>query len=61
MIICLQDKNFLLQTKDYIAPDDYEINYNTERSLYGLNRIKETFSDKIKINTENIDILLQVE
>ncbi len=60
-IFHLYDNSFLLQEKDYIAPDNYEFNYNTARSLYGLKKIKKIFSDKIKINTENIDILLQVE
>ena len=60
-IFRLQDKSFVLQEKNYITPDNYEINYTTARSLYGLKTIKGLFTDKIKINTENIDTLLQVE
>ena len=55
------DKYYVIKEKNYIAPWDYEDNIETERSLYGLSRVKENFSDKIKINTENIDTLLEVE
>ena len=60
-VIYIEGKNFVIREKNYIAPWDYEDNIETERSLYGLSRVKENFSDKIKINTENIDTLLEVE
>ncbi len=60
-IICLTEKRFSLTEEDYIAPDNYVTNYETERSLYGLKKIIENFPDIIKINSENIDTLLHVE
>lgn len=60
-VIYVKDNDFILTQGDYIAPDNYEVNIDTERSLYGLSRIKENFPDKIRINTENIDTLLEVE
>lgn len=60
-VIYIKDKYFVIKEKNYIAPWDYEDNIETERSIYGLSRVKENFSDKIKINTENIDTLLEVE
>ena len=60
-IICLSDKRFCMTGENYIAPDNYVTNYETERDLYGLQKIIENFPDKIKINTENVDTLLHVE
>ncbi len=60
-VIYVKDKEFVLNENHYIAPDDYYVNIDIERSLYGLSRVKEKFPDKIKINTENIDTLLEVE
>lgn len=57
----VEDRYYTLTQKNYIAPDDYVVNPENERSLYGLKKIKEIFSDKIKINTENVDTLLHVE
>lgn len=59
--ICLKDKKFCLTEEDYITPDNYVTNYETERSLYGLKKIIENFPDIIKINSENVDTLLHVE
>lgn len=60
-IICLTDKRFCLTVENYITPDNYVANYETERGLYGLKKIIENFPDIIKINSENIDTLLHVE
>lgn len=60
-IICLTEKSFCLVEGDYITPDNYETNYETERSLFGLKKIIENFPDMIKIDAENIDTLLHVE
>ncbi len=60
-IIHVKDNKFILKTENYITSDNYEVNYDTARSLYGLSSIKENFPDKIKIDTENIDTLLEVE
>lgn len=60
-VIHVKGNSFILSPADYIAPDDFEVNIDTERSLYGLGKIKESFPDKIKINAENIDTLLEVE
>ncbi len=60
-IICLKDKKFCLTEENYITPDNYVTNYETERSLYGLKKIIENFPDIIKINSENVDTLLHVE
>lgn len=60
-VIHISDNEFILREANYIAPDNDEFNYRTERSLYGLGKIKEVFSDKIIINTETLDILFEVE
>lgn len=60
-VINLKDKSFCLTEGNYITPDNYETNYETERSLYGLKKIIENFPDMIKIDAENIDTLLHVE
>ena len=49
-----------MKSDDYIVPDDY-IGDTEECSLYGLKKVKETFSDKIKINTDNLGTLFEVE
>ena len=59
--IYVNDSYYTLSQKNYIAPDTYVVNPDTERSLYGLKKVKEIFSDKITINKENIDTLLEVE
>lgn len=61
VVIDVDDACYILKSDDYITPDDYVVNPETERSLYGLKKVKEIFSDKIKINTENLDTLLEVE
>ncbi|MBQ7116760.1 MAG: hypothetical protein IJN88_00965 [Clostridia bacterium] len=60
-VIYIKDGYYILTQGDYLAPDDYEVNPETERSLYGLRKVKETFSDKIKINKEKLDTLFEVE
>ena len=55
-----RDSCFILKSDDYIVPDDY-IGDTEECSLYGLKKVKETFSDKIKINTDNLGTLFEVE
>ena len=60
-VIDIGDTCYILKSDDYITSDDYVINPETERSLYGLKKVKEIFSDKIKINTVNLDTLLEVE
>ncbi len=60
-VIYIKDSYYILKQGDYIAPDDYVVNPETERSLYGLRKVKETFSEKIKINRENLDTLFEVE
>ena len=59
-VVDIDDSCFILKSDDYIVPDDY-IGDTEECSLYGLKKVKETFSDKIKINTDNIDTLFEVE
>lgn len=59
--IYINDSYYRLIQENYIAPDDFDVNPETERCLYGLKKVKEIFSDKIKINTENLDILFEVE
>lgn len=59
-VIDIGDSCFILKADDYIVPDEY-IGNTEECSLYGLKKIKEIFSDKIKINTENLDTLFEVE
>ena len=49
-----------MKADDYIVPDEY-IGNTEECSLYGLKKVKEIFSDKIKINAENLDTLFEVE
>lgn len=60
-VINIGDKYYILKSDNYITPDDYVVNPETERNLYGLKKVKVIFSDKIKINTENLDTLLEVE
>ena len=60
-VIYIKDNYYILKSDNYIIPDDFEGISETERSLYGLKKVKETFSDKIKINTENLNTLLEVE
>lgn len=57
-VIYLKDRDFVLMQGDYVTPD---LDSDIERSLYGLSKVKENFSDKMKINTENIYVLLDVE
>lgn len=59
-VIYLKDRDFVLMQGDYVAPD-FDSDIDIERSLYGLSEVKEKFPDKIKINTENIYVLLKVE
>lgn len=59
--IYINDSYYTLNQGNYIAPDNFAVNPETERNLYGLKKVKEIFSDKIKINTENLDILFEVE
>lgn len=54
-------KKFILTSENYITALEYDVNYETEKSLYGLKTIKENFSDKIKIKNEKIHTLLRVE
>ena len=61
VVINLKDKSFCLTEGNYITPENFDVNPETERNLYGLKKVKEIFSDKIKINTENLDILFEVE
>lgn len=61
VVVDVDDAYYILQSDDYITPDDYVVNPETERSLYGLKIFKEIFSDKIKINTVNFNTLLEVE
>lgn len=60
-IIYINDYKFILKTENYIVPDNDEYIFYTDRNLYGLRSTKKVFSDKIKINSENIDTLLHVE
>ena len=60
-VIYTEDSYYILSCGDYIIPDSYEINPDTEKSLYGLRKIKEIYSDKIRINTDNLDVLFEVE
>ena len=60
-IIYINDYKFILKTENYIVPDNDEYIFYTDRNLYGLRSTKKVFSDKIKINSENIDTLLRVE
>ncbi len=60
-VINTSDKNYILKSDNYITTDDYVVNPETERSLHGLRKVKEVFSNKIKINTENLDTLFEVE
>lgn len=59
-VVDIDDSCFILKSDDYIVPDDY-IGDTEECSLYGLKKVKETFSDKIKINTDNLGTLFEVE
>lgn len=59
-VVDIGDYCFILKADDYIVPDDY-IGDMEECSLYGLKKVKETFSDKIKINTDNLGTLFEVE
>lgn len=59
-IIYTKDNSFVLKTENYIVPDSFEYNFHTECDLFGLQNVKRIFSDKIKINPENIDTLLHV-
>ena len=59
-VIDIGDSYFILKADDYIVPDEYVAD-TEECSLYGLKKIKEIFSDKIKINTENLGTLFEVE
>lgn len=61
VVIDVDDACYILKSDDYITPDDYVVNPETERGLYGLKKVKEIFSDKIKINAVNLDTLLEVE
>ena len=60
-VIYIKDNYYIIKSDNYITPDDFEGVSETERSLYGLKKVKETFSDKIKINTENLNTLFEVE
>ncbi len=61
-VIYAGNNEFTLGYGNYITPYIYdEINPETFGELYGLRKVKETFGDKIRINTENIDTLLRVE
>ena len=59
--IHVKDNSFIISEDDFITPDFDGVNYETERRLYGLRKIKESFPDKIKINAEHIDALLKIE
>lgn len=59
-VVDIGDSRFVLKFDDYIVPDNYVAD-TEECSLYGLKKVKEIFSDKIKINTENLDTLFEVE
>ena len=59
-VVDIGDYCFILKADDYIVPDDY-IGDTEECSLYGLKKVKETFSGKIKINTDNLGTLFEVE
>ena len=60
-VVYIGDNYYILRSGDYISPDDFEVNPDTERSLFGLKNVKETFYDKIKIDPENLDVLFEVE
>lgn len=60
VVIDVDDACYILKSDDYIAPDNYVAD-TVECSLYGLKKVKEIFSDKIKINTVNLDTLFEVE
>ena len=59
-VVDIGDYCFILKADDYIVPYDY-IGDTEECSLYGLKKVKETFSDKIKINTDHLGTLFEVE
>lgn len=59
-VVDIGDSCFILKSDDYIVPDNY-VSDTVECSLYGLKKVKEIFSDKIKINTVNLDTLFEVE
>lgn len=59
-VVYVKDNKFILTENDFIAPESLAYD-ETERSLYGLKKVKEVFSDKIKIGPENLDTLLEVE
>lgn len=60
VVVDIGDSCFILKSDDYIVPDNYVAD-TVECSLYGLKKVKEIFSDKIKINTVNLDTLFEVE
>lgn len=61
-VIYTDNNEFPLTYSNYITPYTYdETNSDTFAELYGLRKVKEVFADKIRINTENIDTLLEVE
>ena len=59
--IQVKDNSFIISEVEFITPDFDGVNYETERRLYGLRKIKENFPDKIKINAEHLDALLETE
>lgn len=61
VVVDIDDACYILKPDDYITPDDYVVNPETERSLYGLKKVKEIFFGKIKVNTTNLDTLLKAE